>query len=49
MLTGETSTGENEEYVVTTLKNSIKYYEKLLSKIKRDQRESKKTFFDLLF
>ena len=35
MLTGETSTGENEEYVVTTLKNSIKYYEKLLSKIKK--------------
>lgn len=35
MLTGETSTGANEEYVVTTLKNSIKYYERVLSKIKK--------------
>lgn len=35
MLTGETSTGENEGYVVTNLKNSIKYYERVLSKIKK--------------
>ena len=39
MLTGETSTGENEEYVVTNLKNSIKYYEKLLSKIKKRSKK----------
>lgn len=35
MLTGETSTGDNEKYIVTTLKNSIKYYENLIAKIKR--------------
>lgn len=39
MLTGETSTGDNEKYAVTTLNNSIKYYEKLISKIKKKAKE----------
>ncbi|ELC8442875.1 pyruvate kinase [Clostridium perfringens] len=40
ILTGETSTGANEKYAVTTLKNSIKHYEKLISKIKKKSKES---------
>ena len=35
MLTGETSTGENEEHVVKTLKKSLLYYEDIFSKLKQ--------------
>lgn len=35
MLTGETSTGKNEKEVVTTLKNNINHYEKLILKLKK--------------